>query len=128
MERIPDDYLGLFDRRTFAHVATVEEDGTPHVTPVWIDFDRERHRILINTERHRRKAKNVSRNPRVGISMLDPDNPYRRLSVIGTVTEVTTTGAREHIDELSQRYFDKPFPSEITSERVILVIRPDEVF
>lgn len=128
MARIPEEYLDLFDRRSFAHVATLEPNGAPHVTPVWIDYDHDTNRILVNTERHRRKARNVERDPRVGVSLLDPDNPYRRLCVIGTVTSVTTDGARAHIDALSQRYFGTPFTSEIVSERVILEIRPDEVF
>lgn len=128
MARIPEEYLDLFDRRTIAHVATVEPSGAPHVTPVWIDYDRDANRILVNTERHRRKTRNVERDPHVGISMHDPGDPYRRLSVIGTVTDVTTEDARAHIDALSERYFGHPFTSEIVSERVLLEIRPDEVF
>lgn len=129
MARIPDDYLDLFDRRTFAHVATIDPDGAPHVTPVWIDFDHDSHQILVNTERHRRKTRNVERHPKIGISMIDPDDPYRRLAVTGTVTEITAKGAREHIDRLSQRYFDKPFQEEqITSERVLFFVSPDRVY
>jgi PPOX class probable F420-dependent enzyme len=83
---------------------------------------------LPDSERHRQKAKNVERNPAISVSMLDPDNPYRYLSVSGEVEEITTDGAREHIDELSQRYFGEPYPQEIVSERVILRIRPERVF
>lgn len=128
MAEIPPDDRDLFDRPTFAHVATLTPQGAPHVTPVWIDYDGDRNRVLVNTERHRRKTKNVERNPAVGISMLDPDDPYRRLCFIGTVTNMTTDGAREHIERLSQRYTGGPYPSEIHSERIILEIRPDEIF
>lgn len=128
MERLPEEYHDLFDRLTIAHVATIEPNGAPHVTPVWIDYDRVDDRILVNTERHRRKTRNVERDPHVGISMHDPEDAYRRLSLIGTVTDVTTDGARAHIDALSERYFGHPFTSEIVSERVILKVRPDEVF
>lgn len=124
---IPDDYRDLFEKKTFAHVATVLPDGTPHVTPVWIDYDEERDRVLVNTERGRQKCRNAERDPKVGLSMTDPDDPYRALSIVGEIEAVTTEGAREHIDELSRRYFGEEYPSEIRTERVLLVIRPDRV-
>ncbi|WP_247728915.1 pyridoxamine 5'-phosphate oxidase family protein [Halovivax limisalsi] len=126
---IPEEYLDLFEKRTFAHVATLTEDDDPHVTPVWIDYDADANRVLVNTERGRRKERNVARDPSVGISMTDPDDPYRHLSIIGEVTAVTTDGAREHADELAGRYTGTPeYPSEIRTERVLLKIRPTEVF
>ncbi len=125
---IPNDYLDLFEKRTFAHVATLTDEDEPHVTPVWIDYDAERNRVLVNTERGRRKERNVAENPSVGLSMLDPDDPYRYLSIIGEVTAITTEGARDHADELAGRYTGTPeYPSEIRTERVILEIRPIEV-
>jgi PPOX class probable F420-dependent enzyme len=128
MADIPDEYHDLFEKRTFAHVVTLTPDGTPHPTPVWIDYDADGDRLLVNTERHRRKARNVSENPRVAVSMTDPDDPYRFLSVTGEVDEVTTEGARQHIDELAQRYVgEDEYPNPIESERVILRIRPGEV-
>lgn len=128
MATIPPDTRDLFERETFAHFATVTPDGTPHVTPVWIDHDRDDGLLVVNTERGRRKERNVRRNPAVGLSLLDPDDPYRRLSVIGTVTRVTSEGARAHIDELSERYLGRPFPIRVETERVRILIRPDEVF
>jgi PPOX class probable F420-dependent enzyme len=127
MTKISDDYRDLFERKTFAHVATVMPDGTPHVTPVWIDYDAETDRVLVNTERGRQKHRNVERDPKVGLSMTDPDDPYRRLSIMGEVEAVTTEGAREHIDELSRRYFGEDYRNEIQTERLLLVIRPDRV-
>lgn len=128
MVDIPSSYHDLFSKRTFAHVATLTPTGAPHVTPVWIDYDDEANRLLVNTERGRRKERNVRNDPRVGVSMVDPEDPYRHLSVIGTVTELTTDGAREHIDRVAHRYVDGPYPSEIQTERVIVRIRPDEAF
>lgn len=128
MAAIPQAFHDLFEKQTFAHVTTMFPDGLPHTSPVWVDYDAEENRILVNTERHRQKAKNVERNPAVSASMLDPDDPYRYLSVSGEVDETTTEGAREHIDELSQRYFGEPYPTEIQSERLLLKIRPDRVF
>jgi PPOX class probable F420-dependent enzyme len=104
MVAIPAEYHDLFERDTIAHVATVMPDGTPHVTPVWIDYDPYTEHVLVNTERGRQKAATVERNPKIGLSMTDPDDPYRRLSVMGVVAEATAEGAREHIDELSRRY------------------------
>jgi PPOX class probable F420-dependent enzyme len=129
MATIPEDVHDLFEKATFAHFATMTPMGYPHVTPVWIDYDAETNRLMVNTERERRKAKNVEANPKVGISMIDPDNPYRFLSVFGEVDEITTEGAREQIDELTKRYMgEDEYPNPIQSERVVLNIRPERVF
>ncbi|WP_408959410.1 pyridoxamine 5'-phosphate oxidase family protein [Natrinema sp. 74] len=128
MASIPEEFHDLFEKETFAHVATLTDDGLPHVTPVWIDYDADDDRLLVNTERHRQKARNAEHNPGVGVSMTDPDDPYRHLSVIGEIDAVTTEGAREHIDELARRYMDvDEYPNPIESERVLLRIRPDRV-
>ena len=127
MGTIPPDQTALFETRTFAHVATLLPGGAPHVTPVWIDYDEAADRLLVNTERGRQKERNVRNDPRVGVSMLDPDDPYSYLSVVGEVEEITTEGAREHIDELSQRYVGTDYQNEIQTERVILRIRPARV-
>ena len=129
MATIPDQYHDLFEKATFAHVTTMLPDGRPHTTPVWVDYDADDDRLLVNTERHRRKAKNVDRGPTVSVSMTDPDDPYRFLSVTGEVDAVTTEGAREHIDELAGRYMgESEYPQPIQSERIILRIRADDVF
>lgn len=128
MVPIPEDYRDLFEKPTIAHVATLNSDGSPHVTPVWIGYDAEANRLLVNTERGRQKERNVAEDPTVGVSMVDPENPYRHLSVTGEVDGVTEEGAREHIDELSQRYTGDPYdPDMIQTRRVILEIRPDDV-
>ncbi|QCC58224.1 PPOX class F420-dependent oxidoreductase [Natrinema thermotolerans] len=128
MVSIPEEFHDLFETETFAHVATLTSEGLPHVTPVWIDYDAADDRLLINTERGRQKERNVRNNPGVGVSMTDPDDPYRFLSVIGEVEEITTDGARAHIDELARRYQDiDEYQPTIETERVILRIRPDRV-
>jgi len=128
MAAIPAEYHDLFEKATFAHVATMFPNRLPHVTPVWVDYSEDEDRILVNTEKHRQKARNIEKNPAAAASMTDPEDPYRFLSVTGEVDETTTEGAREHIDELSQRYFGQDYPNEIVSERVILKLRPDRVF
>ncbi|ELY52085.1 PPOX class F420-dependent oxidoreductase [Natronococcus jeotgali] len=128
MVPIPTEYRDLFEKATFAHVGTLTDDGFPHITPVWIDYDAEAERLLVNTERGRQKERNARANPAVGVSMTDPDDPYRFLSVIGEVDELTTAGARAHIDELARRYMDvEEYPNPIQTERVLLRIRPDRV-
>lgn len=129
MEQIPAEFMDLFDRKTVAHVSTIMPDGTPQVTPVWIDVDDEGY-VLVNTARNRRKEKNVRKNPKIGVSIPDPDDPYRYLSIRGEVEDVTTEGAIDHIDSLTQRYFEEdeyPHHGDEVGERVILRIRPNRV-
>lgn len=128
MVEIPEDRRDLFEGETFAHFATVLPDGTPHVTPVWIDYDGEH--VLVNTARGRQKERNVRENRRVGLSITDPDDPYRYVSVQGEVVEVTEEGAVEQIDELARRYMDVdeyPHHGEERGPRVLIRIRPEHV-
>jgi PPOX class probable F420-dependent enzyme len=128
MEEIPEEYEELFGQKTFAHFATLMEQGTPQVTPVWVDYDGEY--VLINTARGRQKEQNVARDPKVGISILDPNDPYRYISIRGEVEELTEEGAVKHIDSLAQRYMgvdEYPHHDGEEGERVIIKIRPDRV-
>jgi PPOX class probable F420-dependent enzyme len=127
MVAVPAEYHDLFERQTFAHFASLLPDGRPHVTPVWVGYDDEANRLEVNTERDRQKAKNVERDPRVALSLTDPEDPYRRLVVVGEVETATTEGAREHIDQLARRYTGDDYGSEVQSERLLLRIRPDRV-
>lgn len=95
-------YEDLFKKRAFGHLATLMPDGSPQVTPVWVDFDGEH--VLVNTARGRQKDLNVERDPRVALEIQDPDNPYHYLQVRGRVVEVTEEGADQHIDKLSKKY------------------------
>lgn len=127
VQDIPANVRDLFEKSTIAHLTTMDPDGTPHATPVWIDYDPDANQLLVNSERGRRKVRNVSGNTTVALSMTDPEDPHRYLAVKGSVTDIATTDAREHIDKLSQRYLGKPYRHPIKTERVILRIRPDEV-
>jgi PPOX class probable F420-dependent enzyme len=110
--------------KNFASVATLRADGSPHVTPVWVDWDGEH--VVFNTARGRAKERHLRRDPRVSIVVLDPDDPYRYLSVTGTA-ELDEVGAREHIDRLSLRYRGSKFPNRPGEQRVIVRIRPEHV-
>lgn len=130
MGSIPESFHDLFEKRTFAHLATVMPDGTPQVTPVWVDYDVEADRLLVNTARGRRKERNVAANPKVGVSMCDPDDGYRYVSVRGEVDELTEDGAVEHIDSLAERYMgveEYPHHGSEDGARVLIEIRPTRV-
>ena len=123
---IPDKYRDLFQKPVFAHLATVMPDGRPQVTPVWVFFDG--HHIHVNTAIGRQKDRNMLREPRVAMSILDPSNPYRYLEVRGRVAERTEEGADASIDALSQRYIGKPYPFRQPGEkRVLFKIEPEHV-
>lgn len=128
MESIPEAFRDLFERKAFANFATVMPDGTPQVTPVWVGYDDDH--LLVNTAKGRQKERNVRRDPKVGLSILDPDDPYRFVSVRGEVEEVTEDGAIEHINELTERYMGRdeyPNLGEEDGPRVVIRIRPDRV-
>jgi len=124
---IPAEYRDILEKKAFANVATLLPDGSPHVTPVWVDFDGEN--LLLNTARGRVKEKNLSERKKVAISIQDPENPYRYIGVRGEVIEVTEDGADEHIDKLAKKYIgEDKYPWRAPGEvRVIARIRPDRV-
>jgi len=128
MSTIPDNFSDLFQKKAFAQLATMMKDGTPQVTPVWCEFDGEH--VVINSAKGRTKDLNMRRNPNVALSIQDPDNPYRHLSLKGKVVEVTETGADAHIDKLSKKYTGKDsYPGRRPGEvRVIYRILPEKVF
>jgi PPOX class probable F420-dependent enzyme len=121
---IPDSHLDLFEKQAFANLATLMPDGSPQVTPVWVDYDG--RYVLINSAAGRQKDKNMERDARVALSILDPDNPYRYLEIRGRVAERTRNGADEHIDKMARKYLGKdkyPFarPGEM---RILYKIEP----
>ena len=117
----------LFERPNFAHLATVNADGSPQVSPVWVDLVGDR--IRVNTAVGRVKDRNVRRDPRVALSLHDQGDPYTRVSVQGRVVEITEEGADAHIDELSQKYDGvTPYPGRTPGmRRLILLIEPERV-
>ncbi|HKP87107.1 MAG TPA: PPOX class F420-dependent oxidoreductase [Blastocatellia bacterium] len=123
-EVIPEKYLDLFDKKAFAHLATVMPDGSPQVTPVWVDYDGKH--VLVNSARGRRKDKNIGHNSAVSLSIMDPDNPYRYLEVRGRVTEITEEGADAHIDKMAKKYLGQDkYPGRGPGEvRVLYKIEP----
>ena len=125
-DQLPTKYADLLNKKAFANLATLNRDGSPQVTPVWVDFDGKH--IRVNTAVGRLKDKNMRRDPRVSLSIQDPENPYRYLEVRGKVVEHTEKGAEEHIDSLAQKYLGQakyPYrqPGEV---RVLYKIEPQK--
>lgn len=128
MTAIPEKSLDLFQKKAFAQLATLMPDGSPQVTTVWVDYDG--HHILINTVKGHLKDKNMRRDPRVGLDVVDPENPYRHLSVRGHVVDITEHGADAHIDKMAKKYLGKDtYPRRTAGEvRVIYKIDPNHAY
>lgn len=125
MAEIPATFQDLLQKPAFAHLATLMPDGSPQVTPVWVDYDGKN--VMVNTARGRQKDKNLRRDARVALAISDPQNPYRYLEIRGRVVDITEKGAPEHIDKMAKKYLGKdkyPFaqPGEV---RVLYKISPD---
>jgi PPOX class probable F420-dependent enzyme len=116
----------LLGGRAFAALSTIMPSGQLSTQMMWVDAD-DTH-ILINTEVHRQKFKNIRHDPRVAVMIFDPANPFRYSEIRGRVVgTVTGTEAREHIDKVSHKYTGGPYANPIGSERVILQIEPERV-
>jgi PPOX class probable F420-dependent enzyme len=125
MADIPAGFLDLLtEKKAFAHIATLQPDGSPQVTPVWFDYTN--GIIRVNTAKGRIKARNMSVGVKVALSILDPDDAYRHIQIRGTVRNETTDGADAHINSLAKKYLGKdvyPWHSE-KDTRVIYEITP----
>lgn len=127
MADIPAEAKHLLKGKTFAHVATLMPDGSPQVSPVWID--EQDGLIVFNTAEGRLKPENVRRDPRVALSVTAEENPYETLLIRGKVVELTQEGADDHIDDLASRYMGvDSYPlRQPGEERVIVKIEPEKV-
>ncbi|WP_328471272.1 PPOX class F420-dependent oxidoreductase [Actinoplanes sp. NBC_00393] len=124
---IPDDLRDLLERPLFADLATVREDGSPQVNPMWYAWDGEV--IRFTHTNFRRKFKNIQANPAVAISIIDPENPYRYIEVRGVVERIEPDPTGAFYMELANRY-NAPFGTDAPKDapdRVIFVVRPTAV-
>ena len=126
-QAIPDKYRDLFTKRAFASLATLMPDGSPQVTPVWVDLDGSQ--VIVNSAKGRQKDKNIRRDTRVALAVIDPENPYRYLEIRGPVVEITEQGADAHIDKMAKKYLgaDKYPYRQPSEERVMYKIHPEHV-
>ncbi len=125
--KIPEKYLDLFHKKAFGSLSTLMPDGSPQTNPVWVDY--QNGEVWVNSAVGRLKDRNIKRDPRVSVAVIDPENPYRYLEVRGKVREVTESGATEHIDRMAKKYLGKdkyPF-AQPGEQRVLYKITPEHV-
>ena len=128
MAELTDHDLALLKGQNFAHVVTLNQDGSPHVAPVWIDADDQGH-VIVNSAVGRKKDRNIRRDPRVSVSIHAQGDPYTWTAISGTVVSIETgEEAEAHIDFLNQKYHDGERWEYVTgSVRVIYRIGPDRI-
>jgi PPOX class probable F420-dependent enzyme len=126
---LPEGLLDLLRRPSPCFVATVMPDGSPQLTQTWVTTDGEH--ILINVVQGMQKARNIARDPRIAVNVIDPDNTARYYAVRGHVVSATTDGAAESIDEISHKYLGIPYPSFGRSagadNRLLLTVAADSI-
>ena len=125
--KIPKNFMDLFEKKAFGSLSTLMPDGSPQTNPVWVDYDN--GEVWVNTAVGRLKDRNMKRDPRVSVALIDPDNPYRFLEIRGKVREVTHEGADKHIDKMAKKYLGKdkyPF-AQPGEQRILFKITPEHV-
>jgi PPOX class probable F420-dependent enzyme len=125
--KLSEDLLALLQRPSTCYLATLMPDGSPQVTQTWVDTDGEH--VIINSVQSHVKTRNIERDPRVALTVSDPESPSRYVQIRGRVLEVTTDGAAEHIETLAKKYLGKPYPwfGGRDQVRVIFVIEPENI-
>jgi PPOX class probable F420-dependent enzyme len=130
VSKLSPDVVQLFRDKNLVYVATLMPDGSPQITPTWVDVDEENNTILVNTAKGRVKQKNLARDPRIAVAVVDRNNPYNVATIRGRVLEQTTKGADAHIDRMAKKYLgldSYPFRNA-AEERVILKVKPEKIF
>lgn len=126
MESIPENRLDLFEKPAIATFASLLPNCYPHVSPVWVDYDGTH--LLVVTLKGNRKYKNVKHNPRVTVTIIDPDDMYRYLEVRGEVVKMPEDGALEFSDKQAKKYWNiDEYPYSRDEPRVLFHIRPERV-
>lgn len=122
---IPESHADLLSQKGFAHVATIGPSGAPQSNPVWYDWDGEHLRF--SQTRTRQKVHNLERDPRIALSILDPENPYRYLEIRDQVVAVEPDADHAFIDSLAKKYIDQDrYPwHQPGDERVVVKVRPE---
>ena len=125
MAELTPEQLAVFGPPNLAYLATINADGSTHLSPLWADT--RDGMIVLNTADGRVKVDNVRRDPRVSVAIHDRENPHPPIALNGTVVEITTDGADEHMQQLARRYTGEGWTPVEGQTRLVLVIRPDRV-
>jgi PPOX class probable F420-dependent enzyme len=125
MAELSDKAKALFEEPNILFVATVNSDGSPQVTPVWAALENEN--ITFNTAVGRAKERNMRREPRIGLSIVSRDDPYKKVDLAGRVVDfIEGDEAQAQIDDLSEKYIgQRPYPwRQEGEERVKVIVEP----
>jgi PPOX class probable F420-dependent enzyme len=125
MPKLTEDARKMLEGKNFVYLATVNPDGTPQVTPTWVDTDG--HFVLINTAVGRVKHRNMKKNPHVALAITDQMNPYNLIVIKGKVVDhVTGKVAEDHIDKMAKKYqgLEKYAHRKPGEQRVLVKIEP----
>jgi PPOX class probable F420-dependent enzyme len=112
-----DEERHIFEQQVLVHVATLNPDGSPHVSAMWVELDGDT--VVLNTEEGRVKPRNIRNDPRVSLSVVDPDDVSHNISIQGLVSEITFEGADEGINRLSRKYRGEDYPFFVADKRRI---------
>jgi PPOX class probable F420-dependent enzyme len=112
-----DEERRIFEQQVLVHVATLNPDGSPHVSAMWVELDGDT--VVLNTEEGRIKPRNIRHDPRVSLSVVNPDDVYHNISIQGVVNDITFEGADEGIDRLSRKYRGEDYPFRVAGKRRI---------
>jgi len=123
--QLNDRQIEFLRKRQFAHLATVNPDGSPQVTALWVDTDGQA--VVLNAAMGRVKLRNLDHDPRVAISIVDCDNPYLNFTATGRA-EITEEGAVDHINFLHHKYHGTVgYPLKEGERRVIIRVVPERI-
>lgn len=121
---VPQTHVDLLERPMFAHLATVRPDGSPQTQVMWFVWDGER--VRMTHTKARQKYRNLQREPRVALSIADPEDPYRFLEIRGTVESIEDDDAQASFYQSLQQRYGRSFPLTDAPVRVIVTIRPEK--
>ena len=124
MAQLTESQARMFTEPYYGVVSTARKDGSPHQTVVWVDYDGED--VLVNTAEGRAKPRHIRANPHVSVAVVDPQDPYRWISVSGPA-EMTEEGAEEHIHKLSWKYFGRAYDLPEGQQRLLFRVKPERV-
>lgn len=122
---IPEGYEDLLESTALAHIATIGPHGEPQSNPVWFDWDGEH--LKFSQTKTRQMYHNVQRNPRIALSMVDPENPFRYLEIRGEFVRIDEDPNLDFINSMAKKYLgmDKYSNHQPGDERVVIFVRPE---
>ena len=127
MSVVPENYVDLLQSTALAHVATVGPKGEPQSNPVWFGWDG--NHVLFSQTKGRQKYHNLLRDPRVALSIVDPNNPYRYLEIRGRVVRIDEDPDLRFINSMAKKYLNLDvYPwHQPGDERVVIVVEPERI-